>query len=226
MWLWLLLHYSPYPRGLIQKSEAAIDTPSLHFPFPFLFLPVQLFFLFWTAWPCIVLFLPFFFFCCLSPLLTSTRVPPQVRQFSPNPSPTFPSPCPSKLYIKLPFAFSFSRSHSVGGSFFCCCAGWLATVLMSCHSFIRRPDHLIAGKRGKETSSLSVSVITDQSIPDPSTTLHTNLPLFSDGAFPSRLLPQSDQVSVFTIIIIITAAAATVLYQNTTLDDTISGYSI
>lgn len=88
MWLWLLLHYSPYPRGLIQKSEAAIDTPSLHFhfPFPFLFLPV-LIFLFWTAWPCIVLFYSCSF--VIFSLLSSTRVPPQVHQLSPNPSPTF-----------------------------------------------------------------------------------------------------------------------------------------
>lgn len=123
MWLWLL-HYSPYPRGLIQKSEAAIDTPSLHFhfPFPFLFLPV-LIFLFWTAWPCIVVL--FMLFCDFLPSLKHTCSSPG--------SPAFPKPFPNlpSCILNFPLLFpSLVRIAWVALSLVVVLAGWPS---FSCH---------------------------------------------------------------------------------------------
>lgn len=164
---------------------------------------------------CFVLFM---LFCDFLPSLKHTCSSPG--------SPGFPKPFPNlqSCILNFPLLFpSLVRIAWVALSLVVVLAGWPS---FSCHVTPLFAD-LITLSLEREGKKLSVCFGDHWPVyPRPSTTLHTNLPLFSDGAFFSRLLPQSDQVSVFTIIIIILTTTTTVLYQNTNLDDTISGYSI
>jgi len=100
------------------------------FPFPVLFFPVQLFFLFWTAWPCIVFFLPFCDFLP-SPFSQAHVFLPRFASFTQTlPPPSHPLSHPSCI-LNFPLLFSsLVRIAWVALSFVVVLAGWPP---FSCH---------------------------------------------------------------------------------------------